>query len=106
MQRVVIAVLFVLLCTGCQNVAAPAPTPPPPPIDPSARGYIQVVGADLLRARVLVDGVAVGYVPNRFAVPLGHHRVEVERPDGTRLPARELDVTSFHTAQHPARPSW
>ncbi|HEY0194108.1 MAG TPA: hypothetical protein VGC42_23485, partial [Kofleriaceae bacterium] len=91
--------------------ANPGATPPadpgaPPPADPGARGYIQVVGEDLLRARVLVDGVAVGYVPNRFAVPLGHHRVEIERPDGTRLPARELDVTAFHTAQRPARPSW
>ncbi|HEX4418043.1 MAG TPA: serine/threonine-protein kinase [Kofleriaceae bacterium] len=87
--------------------ATPAPgASPAAAVDPAARGYIQVVGEDLLRARVLVDGVAVGYVPNRFAVTLGHHRVEVERPDGVRLPPRELDVTSFHTAQRPARPTW
>jgi hypothetical protein len=64
------------------------------------------VGEDLLRARVLIDGVAVGFVPNRFAVRLGHHRVEVERPDGTRLAPREIDVTAFDTAQRPVRPSW
>ncbi|HET9624774.1 MAG TPA: hypothetical protein VFP84_25580, partial [Kofleriaceae bacterium] len=89
------------------SLASPAPPPPPSPgSDPAARGYVQVVGEDLLRARVIIDGVAAGFVPNRFAVSLGHHRIEVERPDGTRLPAREIDVTTFHTAQHPARPSW
>jgi tRNA A-37 threonylcarbamoyl transferase component Bud32 len=76
------------------------------PAAPAGHGYVQVVGEALLRARVLIDGVAVGYVPNRFEVALGHHRVEVERPDGVRLPPRELDVTSFHTAKNPARPSW
>jgi tRNA A-37 threonylcarbamoyl transferase component Bud32 len=78
---------------------------PSPPVS-SEHGYVQIVGEDLLRARVLIDGVAVGYVPNRFAVALGHHRVEVERPDGVRLPPRDVDVTSFHTAQRPARPTW
>jgi hypothetical protein len=67
---------------------------------------VQVVGEELLRARVRIDGVEVGYVPNRFAVPLGRHRIEVERPDGVRLPPREVEVTSFHTASHPARPTW
>jgi hypothetical protein len=82
------------------------PLTPPPDAGPPATGYLQVVGEDLLRARVFVDGRPVGYVPNRIAVPLGHHRVEVERTDGTRLPAQDLDVTPYHTAAHPARPGW
>jgi serine/threonine protein kinase len=92
-----------------RHVTATSSAPPPPPEPPSdsgARGYVQVVGEDLLRARVLIDGVAVGFVPNRFAVRLGHHRVEVERPDGVRLPPREIDVTTFDTAQRPVHPSW
>ncbi|MEO7732916.1 MAG: serine/threonine-protein kinase [Kofleriaceae bacterium] len=91
-----------------RNHAPPAPAVPAaaPTAAPAGHGYVQVVGEELLRARVLIDGVAVGYVPNRFEVALGHHRVEVERPDGVRLPPRELDVTSFHTAKNPARPSW
>ena len=92
------------------HVASPWHRPTEPAASaPSAdaeHGYVQVVGEELLRARVFIDGVAVGYVPNRFAVAVGHHRIEVERPDGTRLPPRELDVTGFHTASHPARPSW
>jgi len=89
-----------------EPAATPAVRATPPVAAPVGHGYVQVIGEELLRARVLIDGVAVGYVPNRFEVALGHHRVEVERPDGVRLPPRELDVTSFHTAKNPARPTW
>jgi tRNA A-37 threonylcarbamoyl transferase component Bud32 len=86
--------------------AGARPATSPPRGAAVARGYVQVVGEELLRAQVFIDGVAVGYVPNRFAVAVGHHRVEVERPDGVRLPPRDIEVTGFHTASNPARLRW
>ena len=73
-------------------------------------GYLQVLGAiageDVIGASVIVDGKTLGSIPNVFAVPLGSHRVEVERRNGTRLPARTVEVTPVHNRANPLRPSW
>lgn len=45
MQRFFIIALFLLLCTGCQNVATTAPTPQPQPYEVQAR---LVGGADMV----------------------------------------------------------
>jgi tRNA A-37 threonylcarbamoyl transferase component Bud32 len=82
----------------------------PPPDAALALGYLQVLGAiggeDVIGASVIVDGKTLGSIPNVFAVPLGSHRVEVERRDGTRLPARTVEVTPVHNRANPLRPSW
>ncbi len=84
---------------------------PVAPLDAAlALGYLQVLGAiggeDVIGASVIVDGKTLGSIPNVFAVPLGSHRVEVERRDGTRLPARMVEVTPVHNRANPLRPSW
>jgi len=34
---------------------------------------------------------------------VGIHRVEVIKPDGTKLPAKTIEVTTFHTMRNVAR---
>ncbi|MBP9208195.1 MAG: serine/threonine protein kinase [Kofleriaceae bacterium] len=85
---------------------AGAATSDPGEVVPGAVGYLQIVGEANVGARVLVDGRAVGFAPNKLSVPLGRHRVELVRADGTALPAQDLEVTTFHTFARPARPSW
>jgi len=77
-----------------------------PETRPTGTGYLQVLGEDLIGASVIVDGANLGSVPNVFAVALGSHRVEVERRDGTRLPARSIEVTATNNRANPAHPRW
>lgn len=82
----------------------------PPPDASLGIGYLQVLGAiageDVIGASVIVDGKTLGSIPNVFAVPLGAHRVEVERRNGTRLPAITVELTPVHNRANPLRPSW
>jgi hypothetical protein len=97
-------------------VARPArPATPRPPIDAGVRpadgpataerGWLQVAGPGLARARVVVDGVARGYAPNPIEVPVGRHQVVLERDDGTTVGPFAIEVTPFHTRTRPLRPS-
>jgi serine/threonine protein kinase len=97
-------------------VARPVrPTTPRPPIDAGVRpadgpataerGWLQVAGPGLARARVVVDGVARGYAPNPIEVPVGRHQVVLERDDGTTVGPFAIEVTPFHTRTRPLRPS-
>lgn len=97
-------------------VARPVrPATPRPPIDAGARpadgpttaerGWLQVAGPGLARARVVVDGVARGYAPNPIEVPVGRHQVVLERDDGTTVGPFAIEVTPFHTRTRPLRPS-
>ena len=81
---------------------------PAPPLQapPSGTGYLVVTGEALIGAAVTVDGVVAGYAPNLIEVALGHHRVDVVRRDGTHLGAKDVEVTTFHTRNRPAHPSW
>jgi tRNA A-37 threonylcarbamoyl transferase component Bud32 len=81
---------------------AEAPAPPPA----SGTGYLVVTGEELIGAAVTVDGAVAGYAPNLIEVALGHHRVDVVRRDGTHLGAKDVEVTTFHTRNRPAHPSW
>jgi hypothetical protein len=74
--------------------------------DEAGIGYVQVTGEDMIGARVIIDGKPAGFAPNKLEVTIGHHRIEIARADGTRLPAKDLEVTSFHTLNRPARPTW
>jgi hypothetical protein len=73
---------------------------------PTGTGYLQVLGEDLVGAAVIVDGVQLGSVPNPIAVPLGVHRVEVLRRDGTRLPAKTVEIKPVHVRSSPLTPTW
>jgi|JI10StandDraft_1071094.scaffolds.fasta_scaffold29910_4 serine/threonine protein kinase len=97
-------------------VARPVrPATPRPPIDAGVRpadgpataerGWLQVAGPGLARARVVVDGVARGYAPNPIEVPVGRHQVVLERDDGTTVGPFAIEVTPFHTRTRPLRPS-
>ena len=81
-----------------------------PPSDaavaPIGVGVLQIVGEDNVGAKVLVDGQPIGHAPDKLDVSLGHHRIEIIRKDGTRLPAQDLDVTEYHTVAHPMRPTF
>ncbi|MEJ7597219.1 MAG: serine/threonine-protein kinase [Kofleriaceae bacterium] len=71
------------------------------------RGYLQVRGEATIGLEVIVDGGAyAGYAPRAIEVPVGRHRVEVEQRDGTRLPAKRIEVRPSHTKLHPATLSW
>jgi tRNA A-37 threonylcarbamoyl transferase component Bud32 len=76
------------------------------PATPVGTGYLVVTGEELIGAAVVVDGVTAGYVPNLIEVAQGRHRVDVVRRDGSRLGVRDVEVTSFHTRNRPAHPSW
>lgn len=73
-------------------------------------GYLQVLGEisgeDVIGASVIVDGKTLGSIPNVFPVTLGSHTVVVERRNGTRFPARTVDVTPVHNRANPMRPTW
>ncbi|MBP8806105.1 MAG: serine/threonine protein kinase [Kofleriaceae bacterium] len=97
-------------------VARPVrPTTPRPPLDAGVRpadgpataerGWLQVAGPGLARARVVIDGVARGYAPNPIEVPVGRHQVVLERDDGTTVGPFAIEVTPFHTRTRPLRPS-
>jgi serine/threonine protein kinase len=75
----------------------------PPPV---GTGYLQVVGADAFGAKVLVDGVASGFVPNKIEIKRGHHVIVVEKRDGTRLSPKTVDITDLDTLVHPVRLEW
>jgi hypothetical protein len=86
-------------------VAKPPPDAAPPPVE---KGFLVVSGDEaLIGARVLVDGVFVGFVPNHHLVVGGRRRVEVVRADGTRLPAKEIDIDPLtHTRKRAAHLRW
>jgi len=75
----------------------------PPPI---VLGYFQVVGENVMGSKVLVDGVAHGYPPAVIDVPVGHHVLVVVLHDGSRLPAKNVDITDLDTSIHPLRVQW
>jgi hypothetical protein len=91
------------------------PATPRPPLDAGVRpadgpataerGWLQVAGPGLARARVVIDGVARGYAPNPIEVPVGRHQVVLERDDGTTVGPFAIEVTPFHTRTRPLRPS-
>lgn len=87
----------------------PAPRVAPGPSTAVAEtgvGYLQVTGEENIGARVIIDGKPAGFAPNKIEVPLGRHRVEVVRLDGTQLPAKDLEITTFHSLGKPARATW
>ena len=85
----------------------PVVTRPPPRDEPAAveTGWLQVVGGEeLVGARVIVDGGRWKFsVPHKHEVAVGSHRVEVVKPDGTKLPAKTIEVTTFHTLRNAAK---
>jgi hypothetical protein len=71
----------------------------------SAVGVVSISAAGgLARAKIFVDGKFAEYVPNPVTVPVGRHRLEVEKEDGTRLGPVTIDVTPYHTPSKPLRP--
>ena len=84
-----------------------AATPTPAPVT-TETGWLQVVGGEaLVGAQVLVDGGKWKFfVPHKHEVAVGSHRVEVIKPDGTKLPAKTIEVTTFHTLRNVARLSY
>jgi serine/threonine-protein kinase len=91
---------------GHQAVGAVVPADAAPPPPPRGSGYLQIVGEDNVGARVLVDGIQVGFAPGKLEVPLGKHRVEIVRKDGTRLASQAVEITEYDTLAHPVHPSW
>ncbi len=87
-----------------------ASTPKPSTAEPATveTGWLQVVGGEeLVGAQVLVDdGKWKFSVPNKHEVAVGSHRVEVVKPDGTKLPAKTIEVTTFHTLRNVLRVSY
>ena len=73
---------------------------------PVGTGYVQVLGEDLIRASVLIDGRNVGSVPNVFPISYGRHVIIVEKPDGTRLAPQTIEVRESHNRANPLRPRW
>jgi hypothetical protein len=92
------------------RVARPKPDAATPVLTPATTetGWMQVVGGEeLVGAQVLVDGGKYKFfVPHKHEVAVGSHRVEVIKPDGTMLPAKTLEVTTFHTARNVAKLSY
>ena len=76
-----------------------------PTVATTETGWLQVVGGErLVGAQVIVDdGKWKFFVPHKHEVAVGSHRVEVVKPDGTRLPAKTIEVTTFHTMRNVAR---
>ncbi len=69
-------------------------------------GYLLVWGEDNIGAQVFIDGRPAGFAPNKLEVPLGTHRVEIARKGGPRLPAQNIEITTFHSLGKPARATW
>jgi len=71
-------------------------------------GWLTVVGGEeLVGAQVIVDGGKYkGSLPARLEVPVGSHSIVVIKRDGTKLPAKTIDVTSFNTMRSPAKLSF
>jgi serine/threonine protein kinase len=87
----------------------PPPRPPhsDPPAAPTETGWLLVYGADLVGSRVVVDnGAWSGSVPNPIEVAVGTRSVAVIRRDGTRLPAQQVQITTFHSPSRPLRITW
>ncbi|MBA3500255.1 MAG: serine/threonine protein kinase [Myxococcota bacterium] len=86
-------------------IDAGAPTPTPVAVE---TGWLQVVGGEeLVGAQVLVDGGKWKFfVPHKHEVAVGSHRVEVIKPDGTKLPAKTIEVTTFHSMRNVAKLSY
>jgi len=86
----------------------PAATPPRPEVAaPAETGWLLVYGDELVGARVSVDaGKWTGSVPNAIEVAVGRRSVAVVRRDGTQLPPKQVDVTSFHSSMRPLRITW
>ncbi len=78
--------------------AAPSPTI-------LADGWFQIVGADVARAQIVVDGKVRGFAPNPIRIPVGAHRVQLILDDGRTLPSFTIDVTAYHTRTRPLRVS-
>ncbi len=76
------------------------------PAAPTGTGFLQAIGEQAFGARVLVDGTLRGYAPNKLEVSRGHHVIVVEKPDGTRLPPKTIDITDLDTLPHPLRIEW
>jgi len=58
-------------------------------------------------SRVIVDGGKwTGSVPNAIEVTVGSRSVAVVRRDGTQLPPKQVQVTSFHSSVRPLRITW
>lgn len=74
--------------------------------DEQGVGYLLVWGEDNIGAQVFIDGRLAGYAPNKIEVPVGRHRVEIARKGGPRLPAQNIEITTFHSAGKPARATW
>ncbi len=72
----------------------------------TGNGYLLVFGEANIGAQVFIDGKPSGYAPNKLEVPIGTHRVEIARKGGPRLPAQNIEITTFHSAGKPARATW
>ena len=82
--------------------AAIAAAPPPP----AGTGYLQVVGDDLVGARVVVDNALAGYAPAKLELARGRHTLVVTKQDGSQLPAKTIEITDRDTFAAPLRPAW
>ena len=81
--------------------------PRAPFIAPAETGWLLVYGDELVGSRVLVDGGAwTGSVPNPIEVAVGTRSVAIVRRDGTRLPAKQVEIASFHSPNRPLRLTW
>jgi hypothetical protein len=87
----------------------------PPPVAPAAAidagvaagtGFLQVVGADLVGARVTVDNAVAGYAPAKLELARGRHTLVVTRQDGSQLPPQHIEITDRDTFASPLRPAW
>lgn len=82
---------------------APEPAPASTNETPVATGWLRIGGEALLRARVSIDGLAVGHAPLEREVAVGEHRVRVERDDGSVVLERSVAVTESHRRASPLR---
>jgi len=80
---------------------------PVAPLAPAETGWLLVYGDELVGSRVIVDGGKwAGSVPNAIEVAVGSRSVAVVRRDGTQLPTKQVQVTSFHSSVRPLRITW
>jgi serine/threonine-protein kinase len=106
--------VVVAVDAGPPHVEVAVPPPPPPPRVEGPRpapvravpreqgsGVLAVGGETFLRAQVSIDGVASGFAPRRFELPVGEHLIEVVTPAGQRFGPRRLTITRQHTELSP-----